>query len=79
MHALSFRNTDVLHAIKSDDNNNSLVAVPERTVSVEEIMLNPRLSTTSNPGFDDSFLFTFDLHNEWDEPFKITFDIYNGF
>jgi hypothetical protein len=80
--ALSFRNPDVLHYSSSatPSDSPSLMAVAERSLSVEEIMMNPRLSTTINDSIDESntFILTFDLRNEWDEPFKVTFDIYNG-
>lgn len=80
--ALSFRNPDTLHysATSTPNVSPSLVAVTERSLSVEEIMMNPRLSTTMNESNDENntFILTFDLRNEWDEPFKVTFDIYNG-
>ncbi|KAJ3364330.1 hypothetical protein HDU91_002648 [Kappamyces sp. JEL0680] len=82
--ALSFKNADLLHfaAASASDaiSSPSVMAVTERSLSVEEIMMNPRLSTTIETADSESntFLMTFDFHNAWDEPFKVTFEIYNG-
>jgi hypothetical protein len=37
-----------------------------------------RLALESNPCKPNEFIFTFDLMNEWNEPFNINFEIYNG-
>ena len=82
--ALSFKNPDLIQYIGPKSNtagSPSLLAVSERSLSVEEIMMNPRLATTVNGAEDNAsntFLFTFDVHNEWDEPFRMTFDVFNG-
>jgi hypothetical protein len=79
--AFTFRNVDVLHSNKTTlTDATPPVAIAEKNDSIEEIMLNPRLSRVSNnPEIaDNTFLLTFDLFNEWDEPFKIIFDIYDG-
>lgn len=79
--SLSFRNVDLLHYAdsKKAGESPSVMAVTERSLSVEEIMMNPRLSSTLVPENDsaNTFLLTFDFRNEWDEPFKVTFDIFN--
>lgn len=82
--ALSFKNTDVLpfsSAAVSATTSPSLVAVTERSLSVEEVMMNPRLSTSLDSKNDESntFILTFDLRNEWDEPFKVTFETFDDF
>jgi hypothetical protein len=58
------------------DSNSKL----ERNPSLDDIMLNPRLSSVAavNKDINSLFLLTFDVRNEWDEPFQLTFDIYNG-
>jgi hypothetical protein len=80
VHALSFRNVDVLNSIQSrQDDVRSPIAVAERASSVEDIMLNPRFSSTKNSteSRENMFLLTFDIYNEWDEPFKVVFEIFN--
>jgi Transport protein Trs120 or TRAPPC9, TRAPP II complex subunit len=79
--SLSFRNVDLLHYADSHKAGEkpSVMAVTERSLSVEEIMMNPRLSTGLMHDSDskNTFLLTFDFRNEWDEPFKVTFDIFD--
>jgi hypothetical protein len=75
--AMSFRNIDVLHSSQSKKLIKTSVALAERG-SVTDMMLNPRISACENTSLmENMFLLTFDIHNEWDEPFKVTFDIYN--
>lgn len=77
--SLVIRNVDLLEPSSPYSVPRSpIIDIPNRALSVQEILLSPRLSSTvANNHVDDSFVFTFDLHNDWDEPFKVEFDIYN--
>lgn len=79
--ALQFRNADILYYTNSSNNEpvDALLTPNDRSISVEEMMMNPRLSTSVEADGDtNSFLLTFDIRNEWDEPFKVTFDIFES-
>ncbi|KAJ3273986.1 hypothetical protein HDV01_003656 [Terramyces sp. JEL0728] len=80
VNALQFRNADILYHTNSSSYEpvDALLTPNERSISVEEMMMNPRLSTSVEAdGDNNSFLLTFDIRNEWDEPFKVTFDIFD--
>lgn len=83
---LSLRNIDYL-AFSSHQEITINCPEDELKSTLSEQMVSdlaePRLSSAVGPSFSsnydsDYFLFTFDVSNEWIEPFKITFETYDG-
>jgi Transport protein Trs120 or TRAPPC9, TRAPP II complex subunit len=82
---LSLLNTDFLQftshgeVIKSLEDELKVDATTENSSDFPE----PRLSNAVGPNISSDyateyFLFTFDVVNEWIEPFKVTFEVYDG-
>ncbi|KAI8896985.1 TRAPP II complex [Globomyces pollinis-pini] len=80
VNSLSFRNPDTLYHTLANDTAESInLTLADRSISVEEMLMDTRL-TTNIPEIEDHsniFMFTFDIRNQWDEPFKLKFDIYD--
>ncbi|KAI8929144.1 transport protein Trs120 or TRAPPC9 TRAPP II complex subunit-domain-containing protein [Entophlyctis helioformis] len=60
-----------------------LVGGHQRAESAGELVLEPRLSDAVLDAIPDddshraTFVFTFDIHNAWNEPFSVQFDVYS--